>query len=346
MSFLLGKKSASAPVIGATTPRTSGVADPVFEPISDEPHLVGHPGYLTESHNEALKAFTELLAKAGLYSPASEDGTVEASPDEATLLRFLRARSFQPEAALAQFQSANEWRKQHDVENLFASGFTAEEFEDTKRFYPRWTGRRDKHGLPLFVYRISALEPLQKELDAIPAERRYQRIIGLYEQMIKFSFRLCSYLPHPTSPLPVSASTSIIDLGDASFSSMFRLRNHFQEASKLATANYPETLGSIVIVNAPSFFPTVWSWIKGWFDEGTRNKIHILSKDPQSLTTLSTLIKPKDLPKIYGGELDWTFVDEPNLDEEAKAVLGEMPKGPAVFNLKTGKVEKPTTPVS
>lgn len=58
--------------------------------------------------------------------------------------RFLRARSFQPEAALKQFQSAAAWRQKHDVENLYKSGFTVEEFEDAKRFYPRWTGRRDK----------------------------------------------------------------------------------------------------------------------------------------------------------------------------------------------------------
>ena len=34
-------------------------------------------------------------------------------------------------------------RKQHDVDNLFAT-FDPVEFEDCRRFYPRWTGRRDK----------------------------------------------------------------------------------------------------------------------------------------------------------------------------------------------------------
>ncbi|RXW22860.1 hypothetical protein EST38_g2987 [Candolleomyces aberdarensis] len=286
MASNIHKKSASAPVSGTATPK-GGKADSVFDPIEieTEPHFVGHLGHLTESQLEALKDFKDQLAKEGLYTPASEDGSTDASHDDTTLLRFLRARSFQPEAAVKQFQSAAAWRQKHDVDNLYASGFTVEEFEDSKRFYPRWTG----------------------------------------------------------SPVtPVSASTSIIDMGDASFSSMFRLRNHFQEASKLATANYPETLGTIVVVNSPSFFPTIWSWIKGWFDEGTRHKIHVLGKEPGS--TLLNLVDAANLPKIYGGELDWTFTsDGPNLDDEIKAVLpgGEMPKGPAVFNLKTGTVEKP-----
>ena len=81
--------------------------------------------------------------------------------------------------------------------------------------------------------------------------------------------------------------------------------------------------------------------MQGWFDEGTRHKIHVLGREPGS--TLLNLVDAANLPKIYGGELEWTLADEPNLEEEIKAILpgGEMPKGPAVFNLKTGTVEKP-----
>ena len=80
--------------------------------------------------------------------------------------------------------------------------------------------------------------------------------------MTRFTFPLCSHLPHATSPTPISSTTSIIDLGDASLSSLWQLRNHLQEASTLSTANYPETLHNVAIVNSPSFFPVVWRWIK------------------------------------------------------------------------------------
>lgn len=159
--------------------------------------------------------------------------------------------------------------------------------------------------------------------------------------MTLFTFPLCSSLPHPSSPsftpTPISSTNSIIDLSAVSFSSLWKLRNHLQEASRLATANYPETLGMVVVVNSPSFFPTVWGWIKGWFDEGTRNKIYVLGRDPGP--TLRTLIDVQNLPKAYGGELEWTFEDEPSLDEDArKAVGGEMPRGPAIFV--DGRVER------
>ncbi|KAF9005447.1 CRAL/TRIO domain-containing protein [Cyathus striatus] len=301
--------------------------------------FAGHLGHLTTAQQEALASFKDILIKTNLYTPPTE--TISASHDDPTLLRFLRARGFHPASAQKQFADAESWRKKHDLDRLYAT-FDHEEFESAKRFYPRWTGRRDKMGRPVYVYRLASLEPIQKELDSVPADRRYQRIIVLYEFMSRFAFPLCTHLPHPSTPTPITSTTSIIDLEQVSFGSMWHLRHHLQEASKLATANYPETLGTIAVVNSPSFFPTIWGWIKGWFDEGTRNKIHILGKEPGSV--LCELIHSADLPKAYGGELEWKFEDEPNLDEPAKDLIKEVSKGPVIFS--NGTTERPRPPAA
>lgn len=60
-----------------------------------------------------------------------------------SLSRFLRARRFDPHKASKQFADAEAWRAKHNVEALYAT-FPVDEFENTRRFYPRWTGRRDK----------------------------------------------------------------------------------------------------------------------------------------------------------------------------------------------------------
>jgi hypothetical protein len=46
---------------------------------------------------------------------------------------------------------------------------------------------------------------------------------------------------------------------------------------------------------------------------------------------LSLLIDDKDIPQSYGGQLPWKFEDDPDLDDTIRGVIGEMPKGPAVF---------------
>lgn len=47
-------------------------------------------------------------------------------------------------------------------------------------------------------------------------------------------------------------------------------------ASKITADNYPESLGQLMICNAPWVFTGVWSMIKGWIDEVTRKKINIV----------------------------------------------------------------------
>ena len=64
-------------------------------------------------------------------------------------------------------------------------------------------------------------------------------------------------------------------------------------------------------------------------DAGTRAKIHVLGKNPAE--NLLKLIDAENLPRVYGGTLEWEFFDEPILDDAAKEVIGEMPRGPALF---------------
>jgi len=304
----------------------------------ESPKLAGHAGRLTQEQEAALATFKDNLKKADLYAPGS--GATKPSHDDATLLRFLRARRFDPVKAQKQFADRIAWQKQHDVDNRFAN-FPTDEFEDSRRYYPRWTGRRDKMGIPVYVYRLSALTPeLQAEMHAVSPERKYQRIVVLYEFMLRFVCPLCSSIPRQMAPTPVSAVTTIIDLSDTSFRQMWNLRSHLQEASELANANYPETLGATVVVNAPAFFPTIWGWIKGWFDVNTREKIHILGKNHAA--GIASLIEPSELPKRYGGELDWEFEDGPLLDDEMRKILPEMPRGPFVFDGDDKTVKRPS----
>lgn len=122
-------------------------------------------------------------------------------------------------------------------------------------------------------------------------------------------------------------------------------------------AMYTYILTGRKIIGAPSFFPTVWSWIKRWFDPGTTSKIFILT--PADVKpTLTSFMDISNIPKCYGGELEWQWGDMPNLDDDARAIISGVEsaspstdkvaegraesgylKGPMVFNTEKNRVD-------
>lgn len=59
-------------------------------------------------------------------------------------------------------------------------------------------------------------------------------------------------------------------------------------------------MGKFYIINAPWAFSTIWSLIKGWLDEATVAKIHILSTDYRA--ALLEQIPEDSLPSFLGGK--------------------------------------------
>jgi hypothetical protein len=158
--------------------------------------------------------------------------------------------------------------------------------------------------------------------------QRLLRLFALYENLLRFVMPLCSQLPRPHPETPIVSSTNIVDVSGVGLKQFWNLKGHMQDASVLATAHYPETLDRIFIIGAPAFFPTVWGWIKRWFDPVTTSKIFILSA-AEVKPTLTSFMDPSSIPKQYGGELDWQWGDMPNLDEPARELIGALEIPPA-----------------
>ncbi|KAH9821971.1 SEC14 cytosolic factor [Teratosphaeria destructans] len=288
----------------------------------------GHVGHLSDSQQGALTNFKKLCQQKGYFVPASDDGKDPPSHDDETLLRYLRARKFVPEEAFGQFKETEDWRTENQLDTLYET-IDIHEYEQTRRLYPQWTGRRDKRGIPFYVYEIQhvdskAVSAYTSDKDAknsgpsttSKTPRKMLRLFALYENLCRFVLPLCSAIPgRPNGESPISQSSNLVDLSKVGFTKFWSLRNHMSDASKLATAHYPETLDRIFVVGAPSFFPTVWEWAKRWFDPITVSKIFILSEKNMK-STLEKYLDLDNVPKKYGGNLDWQFGDMPYLEPQ------------------------------
>ncbi|POS69828.1 SEC14 cytosolic factor [Diaporthe helianthi] len=312
------------------------------------PH--GHLGHLTTDEEEALKGFKAYLSEKGLYKA----GPPQPSHDDPTLLRFLRARKWSIADAYTQFKDTEEWRKAIELDVLYDT-IDVDAYEQSRRLYPQWTGRRDRRGIPVYLFEIRHLDSktvsaYEKSVDKTfskaadpPASMhtppKLLRLFALYENLTRFAQPLCTQMTdreHPSTP--ITLSTNIVDVGGVSLKQFWNLKSHMQAASQLATAHYPETLDRIFIIGAPSFFSTVWAWVKRWFDPVTVSKIFILSQH-EVLPVLTSYVDPANIPKKYGGTLDFSWGDMPNLDPaicaaadwEGKQTTPAFPKGPAYW---------------
>lgn len=127
--------------------------------------------------------------------------------------------------------------------------------------YPQWTGRRDRRGIPVYVFAIRHLDSktmaayTSKVSESTTAEThksstvpaRLLRLFALYENLLRFVMPLCSQLPRANPETPIVSSTNIVDVSGVGLRQFWNLKGHMQDASVLATAHYPETLDRIFV---------------------------------------------------------------------------------------------------
>lgn len=71
---------------------------------------------------------------------------------------------------------------------------------------------------------------------------------------------------------------------------------------EVVEANYPETMGRLLIVRAPRVFPVLWTLISPFIDENTRQKFMFYGgNDYQEPGGLRDFIDEKYIPDFLGG---------------------------------------------
>lgn len=303
--------------------------------------------------------------------------------------RFLRARRFHVDDAIQQFKATEEWRANTQLDLLYNT-IDLQQYDETRRLvswfpavpdmlalsitviqilgtpanillpqYPQWTGRRDRRGIPVYIFEVAHLNSktmsaYEKNAKETKSEAKSDgktapkllRLFSLYENLTRFVMPLSTVLTDRDFPAtPITQSNNIVDISNVGLKQFWNLRTHMQDASTLATANYPETLDRIFVIGAPSFFPTVWGWIKRWFDPITTSKIFILS-NAEMKETLESFIEPENIPQKYGGTLDFKWGDLPKFDHKAmdevttwKNGYTDFPDGPMFWHDKGDHIE-------
>lgn len=183
----------------------------------------------------------------------------EAGPYEefshTTYRRFLIGRKRNIQVALRDLIRFAKWRDEHNAKSL-----TIEDCGDYGKRRVSFLHGRDKRNRPVVVT-LSRRQP------------GFDRDIGEVAKYIIYVFdqALAASLPEDEKIL------SLIDL------SGFSLRNMDFETARIyfncLQLYYPETLGQLLILNAPIVFSACWAIIRPWLDTDTAMKIKFIRYD-------------------------------------------------------------------
>ena len=217
-----------------------------------------------------------------------------------TFLRYLRANSFDVEKTTQHLKRNSKWRQTMCVDKLAAGNPELAlgcSLSQLTAIFPHWHFGYDVTGRPVMYkkYTLFDAAAIQRiaNLDSI---MKYH----IWEQ--ESCMRLCMEQSIKTGYI-VETTTTILDLKNMRLAQVTQdFLSFMKTIGEVDSKQYPETLGKMFIINAPSAFPFVWRMVRIWLDPDVASKIQVLAGEREWFPVLSECIGLDNLPSDYGGK--------------------------------------------
>ncbi|XP_043504385.1 protein real-time [Polistes fuscatus] len=225
-------------------------------------------------------------------------------PADATLLRFLRATEFSVEKAKDMLTQSLHWRKKHQIDKLLEEYETPQVIRD---YFPGGWHHFDKDGRPLYILRLGQVD-VKGLLKSTGEDELLLLALHICEEGLLLMDEATTVWGHP-----VSQWSLLIDLEGLNMRHLWRPGiKALLRIIEIVEANYPETMGRVLIIRAPRCFPILWTLISTFIHENTRKKfIFYCGTDYQEQGEggLSDYIDPEFIPDFLGGSSE-TYIME------------------------------------
>ncbi|KAI8939752.1 hypothetical protein NX059_003497 [Plenodomus lindquistii] len=220
---------------------------------------------------------------------------------DALLLRFLRARKWDVEKALVMMISTMHWRldEMHVDDNIVKVGELGalenaagdaqskknnEDFVAQLRMGKSFLHGLDKEGRPMCFVRVRLHKQGEQTVESL-------------ERFTVYTIETARMLLRP----PIDTATVVFDMTDFSMANMDYTPVKFM--IKCFEANYPESLGTVLVYKAPWVFNAIWSIIRGWLDPVVAGKVHFA----KNIDELATYVPKNQIPTELGGDEKWEY---------------------------------------
>jgi len=246
----------------------------------------GHPGHTTPEQDAQVFQLRSMLEAMGYTDRL----------DTLTMLRFLRARKFNVEAAKTMFVECEKWRQEFGTDDLVRN-FVYTEKPQVFEYYPQYYHKTDKDGRPVYIENLGKID-INALYKITTGERMLQNLVCEYEKLADPRLPACS---RKAGKLLETCCT-IMDLKGVGITNVPSVYGYLRQASAISQNYYPERLGKLYLINAPWGFSSVFSVVRGFLDPVTVEKIHVLGNNYRK--ELLDQVPAENLPVEFGGTCD------------------------------------------
>lgn len=216
-------------------------------------------------------------------------------PKDQHVLRFLRARDFNLDKAREFLCQSLTWRRQHQVDFLLDTWKRPQLLQD---YYSGGWHHHDKDGRPLYILRLGQMDT-KGLVRALGEEALLRQVLSINEE----GLRRCEENTRVFGR-PISSWTCLVDLDGLNMRHLWRPGiKALLRIIEIVEANYPETLGRLLILRAPRVFPVLWTLVSPLIDENTRKKFLVYAgNDYQGPGGLVDYIDREIIPDFLQGD--------------------------------------------
>jgi len=195
------------------------------------------------------------------------------APSDPVVLRFLRARDFEVQKGREMLSQSLLWRKKHGVDKILS------EYQEplvVKEYFPGGWHGHDREGRPVFLLRLGQMDA-KGLIKSVGEEGLTKLTLHICEEGIKLTEEASHRLNKP-----ISTWTMLLDLEGLNMRHLWRPGvKALLHIIEICEANYPETLGRVLIIRAPRVFPILWTLVCPLIDETSRAKFLFYATDGQ-----------------------------------------------------------------
>ncbi|PIO27755.1 hypothetical protein AB205_0123940 [Aquarana catesbeiana] len=240
------------PIVNSTDGHNSRDGHPVSssppEPLSSTPDDKLDSDYIKRYLGDLTPLQESCLIRLRQWLQETHKGKI---PKDEHILRFLRARDFNIDKSREILCQSLTWRKQHQVDYLLSTWNPPQVLQD---FYAGGWHHHDKDGRPLYMLRLGQMDT-KGLVRALGEESLLRHVLSINEEGLRRCEENTKIFGRP-----ISSWTCLVDLEGLNMRHLWRPGvKALLRIIEVVEANYPETLGRLLILRAPRVFPVLWT---------------------------------------------------------------------------------------